>query len=264
MQQFEESLIESLQSDSEIATCLNTYMEARKRVLEKVKSCGFWNPKGSKGKSKGKFKGGFKNKFRKLLAQRILELTCRICNQPGHWKAECPMREKGTNSNPPAGSTAFARVAMAQDVLTASAQPCDQAHDDEPPEHATPLAMEETCLMIHVQPTGLIGNNWGNKPGSWKRMSTHRPQAVLRKTNDRPATEKPEKLDVRNPLSSQTVAPVCNPVPELSEETAHFASHATHGIVDFGASMSVNVRTRSFAKNFQSPSKDPCKKPRVP
>lgn len=56
-QQFEESLIESLQSDSEIATCLNTYMEARKRVLEEVKSRGFWNPKGSKGKSKGKFKG---------------------------------------------------------------------------------------------------------------------------------------------------------------------------------------------------------------
>ena len=54
IQQFEESLIESLQSDGEVATCLNTYLEARKRVLEKAKSRGFWNPKGFKGKGKGK------------------------------------------------------------------------------------------------------------------------------------------------------------------------------------------------------------------
>ena len=120
----------------------------------------FLESEGFQGQEQREIQGRFKNKFRKPLAQRILELTCRICNQPGHWKAECPMRQKGTKSNPPAGSTAFARVAMAQDVLTASAQPCDQAHDDEPPEHATPLAVEETCLMIHVQPSGLIGNNW--------------------------------------------------------------------------------------------------------
>jgi hypothetical protein len=92
--QFEESLIDTLQSDPEIATCLNTYLEARRKISEKVKGRGFWVPKGSKGKGRGKNKGGFKQKFRKPLAQRILESTCRYCNQTGHWRAECPVRLK--------------------------------------------------------------------------------------------------------------------------------------------------------------------------
>ena len=205
IQQFENSLIESLQADSEIATCLNTYMEARKRVLEKVKSRGFWNPKGSKGKGKGKFKGGFKNKFRKPLAQRILESTCRLCNQPGHWKAECPLRQKGVNSSQPSGASAFAGVAMAQEALLSSAPTCDPA-DDEPPDHAQPFAMEETCLMIHGFNMGLNGDKRGNNhnhQGSWKNMLTHRLQAVLRKMNERPKSEKHQKPDVRNPPESQ-------------------------------------------------------------
>ena len=61
--QFEEALVDSLQNDPEVATCLNSYVEARKRVTEKVKARGFFGSKGSKGKSKGKFKGGFKNRF---------------------------------------------------------------------------------------------------------------------------------------------------------------------------------------------------------
>ena len=38
--QFEESLIDTLQSDPEIATCLNTYLEARRKISEKVKGRG--------------------------------------------------------------------------------------------------------------------------------------------------------------------------------------------------------------------------------
>ena len=252
IQQFEDSLIESLQADSEIATCLNTYVEARKRVLEKVKSRGFWNPKGSKGKSKGKFKGGFKNKFRKPLAQRILESTCRLCNQPGHWKAECPLRQKGVNSSQPSSASAFAGVAVALEALTSSAQTCDLA-DDEPPDHAQPFAMEETCLMIHGHDIGSNGNNWGyndNNKGSWKSMLTHRLQAVLRKMNEGPKPEKHRKPDVRNPLSHKTVVVACKPEPTLSEETVHFASHGTHGIVDLGASMSV-IGERQFQELCQ-------------
>lgn len=42
MQSFEESLVDSLQSDGELATCYNSYLEARRRVTEKTKSRGFW------------------------------------------------------------------------------------------------------------------------------------------------------------------------------------------------------------------------------
>ena len=115
MSQFEEAIVESLQSDPEIASCLNAYADARRRLMDKAKGRGFWGPsKTHKGKGKGKNKGGFKSQFRKPLAQRILESTCRICHQKGHWKAECPQRNKAaTSSGPPTGSSAFAGVSMA-------------------------------------------------------------------------------------------------------------------------------------------------------
>ena len=51
----------SLQSDPDVASCLNAYVDARKRLLDKAKGRGFWGPsKNNKGKGKGKFKGGFR------------------------------------------------------------------------------------------------------------------------------------------------------------------------------------------------------------
>ena len=67
-------------------------------------------------------------------------------------------------------------------------------------------------------------------------MLTHRLQAVLRKMNDGRTSE---KTAVPNPLRSKHVASENSLFPKLSEETVHFASHGTHGIVDLGASMSV-------------------------
>ena len=129
MSQFEEAIIDSLQSDPDVASCLNAYVDARKRLLEKAKGRGFRGPsKSFKGKGKGKNKGGFKSNFRKPLAQRILDSTCRICHQKGHWKAECPQRHKlAGGSAPSSGSAAFAGVSMTcedetfpeGDVLTA-------------------------------------------------------------------------------------------------------------------------------------------------
>eukprot|EP00435_Cladocopium_sp_Y103_P026726 s892_g6.t1 len=113
--QFEDTIIDSLQNDQDVATCLNAYLEARRKISEKIKGRGFWGPKNPKGKGRGKNKGGFKNRFRKPLAQRIMESTCRYCNQPGHWRAECPLRLKNTSAAPATSgsSTAFAGVAMA-------------------------------------------------------------------------------------------------------------------------------------------------------
>ena len=67
IQQFEEAVIESLQNDPEVAVCLNSYADARRRLQDKSKGRGFWAPRPGKSKGKGKFKGGFKNKFRKPL-----------------------------------------------------------------------------------------------------------------------------------------------------------------------------------------------------
>ena len=54
--QFEDQILETLQNDPEVASCLNTYLDARKRLSDKAKHRGFWG--GSKGgKSKGRSKG---------------------------------------------------------------------------------------------------------------------------------------------------------------------------------------------------------------
>eukprot|EP00435_Cladocopium_sp_Y103_P074193 s963_g47.t1 len=233
IQQFEESLVDSLQSDAEIATCLNTYLEARKRITEKIKGRGFWSSKGSKGfKGRGKNKGGFRNQFRKPLAQRILESTCRICNQKGHWKAECPQRHKTGNANPSSGSSAFAGVTIAQDVMHTSMESMHLDSDD-PPEHATAFQCEESCLVTLSWGNGdKIGDKSGinrMKTPTWQSTFSHRLQAVLRK---RPVTEDQSR---RNPLSQNDVASSS----EISHEIIQFVSHGTHGIVDLGASMSV-------------------------
>ena len=39
----------------------------------------------------------------KTLQERIMSSTCRLCNQRGHWKAECPLRSQGSGSQ--TGST---------------------------------------------------------------------------------------------------------------------------------------------------------------
>ena len=99
--QFEDVLLETIQNNEELASYMNTYVEARKRLVEKSKNRGFWisTPKG-KGKGKSKQKG----KGRRPLAQRIAESSCRRCGQRGHWKAECPYRDKPVPSSQTPGS----------------------------------------------------------------------------------------------------------------------------------------------------------------
>eukprot|EP00435_Cladocopium_sp_Y103_P021822 s385_g5.t1 len=88
VQQFEDSLIDSLQSDSEVATCLNTYLEARKRITEKVKGRGFWSAKPSKGfaKGRGKHKGRWwlsdESKFFHSIRRKKSEHEDQTCRNP--------------------------------------------------------------------------------------------------------------------------------------------------------------------------------------
>ena len=73
--QFEDQILEVLQEDPSMASCFNTYVEARRKLSEKARFRGFWQPsggKGGKGKSKNRFKG--KSSFpKRTLEQRIAD-----------------------------------------------------------------------------------------------------------------------------------------------------------------------------------------------
>ena len=92
---FEEQIIDTLQESPEIASCFSAYQDARARLRERARNRGFWPSKfnsgfkGKKGNSKGKKGKGF---HRQTLAERIATSACKICDQVGHWKRECPLR----------------------------------------------------------------------------------------------------------------------------------------------------------------------------
>ena len=95
--EYEGAINDTLQEDQELAVTLNAYSEARRRLSERFRNRGFW-PVRAKGRgkgSKGKQKSGF---GKKSLQDRILSSRCRICNRVGHWKAECPERNKSVGS----------------------------------------------------------------------------------------------------------------------------------------------------------------------
>ena len=111
---FEGAASETLQDDPELATALMAYQQARHRLSERFRNRGFWPPrpfqglskgKGFQSKSAGKGKGStnWTNRPKKTLQERIMSSTCRLCNQRGHWKAECPLRSQGNGSQ--TGST---------------------------------------------------------------------------------------------------------------------------------------------------------------
>ena len=101
--QFEDSIADTIQSDSELSAFYSTYQDARRRLSERVKVRGFWPvskrfDKGFGKKGKGKSKG--KNPFSGAggLARRIANSFCRICMQKGHWKNECPQKNLQSTS----------------------------------------------------------------------------------------------------------------------------------------------------------------------
>eukprot|EP00435_Cladocopium_sp_Y103_P029874 s473_g7.t1 len=106
--QFEDSIAETIQSDSEPSAYYSTYQDARRRLSEHVKVRGFWpvSKRFDKGGKKGKGKSKGKNPFSGpgSLARRIANSFCRICMQKGHWKNERPQRQQATGSQNTAGT----------------------------------------------------------------------------------------------------------------------------------------------------------------
>ena len=58
IQQFEDALIETVQNDAEMATFMNTYLEARRRLTEKTRSRGFLACQREGFRQKGKVQAG--------------------------------------------------------------------------------------------------------------------------------------------------------------------------------------------------------------
>ncbi len=144
-----------VQSDPELASALTAYTEARRRLSEKFRSRGFWPPSHTgKGKSKGGYRGQ-KGKFgksgsqRKSLQQRIMESRCRICNQYGHWKAECP--QKG-NAATGSDRSSIAPTSFVQSVSTSMEPSSLPLEFLQLPEHASTMDEPRVapCLVCSV------------------------------------------------------------------------------------------------------------------
>ena len=253
--QFEDSISETIQSDSELAAYYSNYQEARRRLSERVKVRGFWpiNRRsdkgfGKKGKGKGKGKSPFSGPG--SLARRIANSFCRICMQKGHWKNECPQRAGGnsssSNSNP-AANVAPTSVVIAEEV------PEEIAHftivDDQDPQ------AEQACFGVMTSQGGnrRTGDNRG-------KIMMDKLQFAERfhlqwKRHDRTKKSSEARVPIRSELEQQslTPAPACPESEHMSlkplhpSEAAvdtqicdvHFATAGTVGIVDLGASQTV-------------------------
>ena len=247
MQQFEEALIDSLQGDPDIAACLNTYVEARRKLQDKARSRGFWGGgkghNGFKGKGRGgKNKGGFSQNFgrRRLpLAQRILNSNCALCHQKGHWKAECPNRDRSDGSSKqPSSASAFAGVTMTM------IDEGDEYHDPSlpPPEEAFAFMVDTAQDSRHSQML------CRSTPKIWSDNHLLKNQCIrnlvskgIKRIKWESFREKVHSLNRMTP-PHMTDPLIQSEIPESTQnmvEQVFFVSEGSLGIVDLGASLSV-------------------------
>ena len=268
MSLFEDLIIDCIQSDSEAAACLNAYTDARQKLILKAKSRGFWG-KGGKDRGKGKSKG-FKgsNNFsarRPPLAQRIAESTCRICNQKGHWKWECPNKDRvragaATSSNP-SSSQAFAGVTSIETVEHETAE-WDVLDLTEPPPEATAFVAQECSRNVVRNASG------NNSYPEYIRSKHEKPEVgnLLRKlirkafapmSNPTVVSRRPTEYEkMEHPVSAKPLRSSVVSKVNRSEEEAQvfFATQGSFGIVDLGASLSVigKAQFQDLCKNLPS------------
>ena len=242
VQQFEDSLVEVLQSDPETAACFHSYMEARRRIAEKNKNRGFWPTKGSSGKGKSKAKFSFKGfgKGRKPLSQRILESECRRCGQKGHWKAECPRRFD--QEAKPSGTTASA---FAGTVLTMPDSTGDEdmilISDFSASASIAPRSVYQTVFCVDTTCSakwdlGDRGSVWGGNRNLFNAHA-HRLISSLKTMLPALSTAQPSPLTCESESTR-----VVQPSGQRGLHEGHdvmFVHHGPCGIVDLGASQTV-------------------------
>ena len=242
---FEAAAADLLQNDEELASAFTAYTDARRRLNEKVRSRGFW-PISQKGKSKGGWKG-VKGKFtkghpssRKSLQQRILESRCRLCNQVGHWKAECPTRRDsaGASSRPSQAPTTFAQVIQPTDMSSSDALPMEFLHLPEHSEMTLDVSQHnpEVILMVqHVDKSGEVPN-----PTKLRLQQTLRTWKAHQNDDTAAARIDADDSEVRLRLRRRLMtSPESLKCEHPEPEPTCFASHGSFGIVDLGATKTV-------------------------
>ena len=229
--QFENAVVDSVQEDRELSAFFSSYQEARKRLVEKTRSRGFW----SSGKGKGSFgkKGFGKQKgkgFRyKSLAQRIAESACRRCGATGHWKAECPLNQASSSDGKNVVPTSV--VIDHEAAAVAVVEPNDDTGiasflDDMEPWHDPTETRNnmEWCFGV------ISGMSRGNR---FTEGLKYKLSGVMSNT--------PRKLSPTSKLRESRptlVKPICQ-VDASAECHSLFCSTGTTGVVDLGASQSV-------------------------
>ena len=222
--QYEEAASELLQNDTELCAYYSAYQDARRRINERQKSRGFWNPTGTKGKSKGgRWSPKGRGKGKKSLQQRILSSRCRICDQFGHWKDECP--NKGQKSE------ASTNAASINDQL-----PVMYLEDVPGKDNDTPLDD-----VNEIETFTLLEDSVA-RPCLWKLKRTVARKRLgidLHQTEGRNSRFHLSDRKKSFPESPFPESPE-NPVALNSVEMALFASEGTLGVlVDLGASQTV-------------------------
>ena len=226
--EFESAATDLIQSDEELASALNTYTEARRRLTEKFRSRGFWpisGPGNKGGKSRGKSKT--KSKFqkgrsnRRSLQQRILSSQCRICDQFGHWKAECPERHnRDRAANPGGGQTALTSFLSA-----------DTGGDAMPLEFLEIPVDQSKAIDATQSGSADVLFGFADNAGVQHQFCRNRLRGLLNLKKPVPAKES----DLH---AIRTEAPT-RPCARVSPELALFATHGCHGVVDLGATKTV-------------------------
>ncbi|CAL1130755.1 unnamed protein product [Cladocopium goreaui] len=131
VQAFETEFEDFVQDTPDMQVALISYLEARQRLQDKRRGRGFWPAHGT-GKSKGKSKfnkGSFKGQHqgRQNLLAKIAKSRCRNCNQLGHWKAECPMKDRDSSTAPSTSHPPAAAANLVESELREAGGTMDDA-----------------------------------------------------------------------------------------------------------------------------------------
>ena len=214
--QYEDAITEAIQGDNELSALFSTYQDARKRLAEKVRFRGFWSVSGKQsGKGKKGYKGKGKGRSRDL-ASRIANSLCKICDQPGHWKNECPKRRAGSSTT------------------TTPSVPASYVTVDEMPDAMANLAIAEDPDVCDTLAIVNVSHHVGIKHDTiWNKKDAIHVLKQLRHRRKQPSSD-PSDCRSREPdVPKQDVTQV------TADHISLFASTGTIGVVDLGASQTV-------------------------
>ena len=239
--EYESAMQDTLQEDESLATTLNAYTDARRRLNDRFKNRGFWPTSGAKGKSKGtkgKGKGNFKG-ARKSLQQRILESNCRHCGKRGHWRAECPERlhgSSGSNSNAQAPAMmAFSQLAGDEETLPSEFMMLPEIVE-EAPAVSRPQEVNVTCHHPGFSKWGNLAHGVSNNQGIYPNLNQGKDKFGVLQPSSVPRSDRVGQVQ---PSSCEVMRASARATGLAEDETIMFASHGTFGILDSGATKTV-------------------------